>query len=88
MLYFFWHGVFAVHLNFLAQLKNIRKNHDIKLNGLSNFYRDFLCKIVGDFNFMVNLFFWHGVFAVHLNLLAQWKNIRKKSGYRAENTIT
>ena len=34
MFYFFWHGVFAVHLNLLAQLKNIRKNQDIKLKTL------------------------------------------------------
>ena len=34
MFYFFWHGVFAVHLNLLAQLKNIRKNQDIGLKTL------------------------------------------------------
>ena len=32
--FFFCHGVFAVHLNLLAQLKNIRKNQDIKLKTL------------------------------------------------------
>ena len=30
---------------------------DLIFFGPSNFYRDFFCKIEGDFNFMVNLFF-------------------------------